>query len=258
MVKRNSRYIPTYRIYELDVQNVSSRAFLCRYVVRVAILQAHHVGCHISRISKVRVTSQLQQYRNKPILSLLHRLEPTTSRNFYNIKSVNWLLYTIMAGITSSWRLGLLVVAAGIFQLETFFPSVEGFATLPSHSVVVLQTQSSMPNVVSSSDSETALFATKKKKKKGGNNKKGGGPSFGGFGGGAMESCPCGSGDTYSACCSQIHKNVQNFRKASAQQIVQARYSAYAKKNPEFLMMSTHPNNKAFNPDLRAWKESIK
>lgn len=73
-----------------------------------------------------------------------------------------------------------------------------------------------------------------------------------------MESCPCGSGETYSNCCSKIHKDVQNFRKASAEQIVRARYSAYSKKLPEFLMMTTHPNNKAFNPDLRAWKESIK
>lgn len=157
-----------------------------------------------------------------------------------------------MKGTVHSWRLWLLVVA-GIFQLATLFPSVNGFATLPSQRSVLLQKPSSS---ISTSGSKTSLFATKKKKKKGGNTS--GGPSFGGFGGGAMESCPCGSGDTYSACCSQIHKNVQNFRKASAQQIVQARYSAYAKKNPEFLMMSTHPNNKAFNPDLRAWKESIK
>ena len=57
--ERKSGFVPTSRIYESDVKNVSSRAFLCRYVVRVAILQAHHVGCHISRISEVRVTSQL-------------------------------------------------------------------------------------------------------------------------------------------------------------------------------------------------------
>ena len=144
-----------------------------------------------------------------------------------------------MTGILRSWRIWLLLVAAMILREET--PSVRAFATLPSKA----------------SSSSSALFATKKKKKKGGN-KKGGPPAFGGFGGGAMEACPCGSGETYSACCSKIHKNVQNFRKASAKQIVEARYSAYAKKNPEFLMMSTHPNNKAFNPDLRAWKESIK
>lgn len=82
--------------------------------------------------------------------------------------------------------------------------------------------------------------------------------TLGGFGGAAMESCPCGAVGTYSSCCSKVHKDVQSFRKASAEQIVRARYSAYARKLPEFLMMSTHPSNVAFNPDLRAWKESIK
>ena len=143
-----------------------------------------------------------------------------------------------------SWRIFFLSAVL----LQQLMLHVRGFATLPSSSLVSQQCMS---------NDQTALFATKKKKKKGG--KKGAaGPAFGGFGGGAMETCPCGSGETYSACCSKIHKNVQNFRKASAQQIVQARYSAYARKLPEFLMMSTHPNNKAFNPDLRAWKESIK
>ena len=157
-------------------------------------------------------------------------------------------------GILFSWRIYLLVVLAVIFQQETtLFPIVGGFATLPYYHSSLLQKISHG----ASSDSESALFATKKKKKKG---KTGGGPgpAFGGFGGGAMEACPCGSEATYNACCSKIHKNVQSFRKASARQIVEARYSAYARKLPEFLMMSTHPNNKAFNPDLRAWKESIK
>jgi len=104
----------------------------------------------------------------------------------------------------------------------------------------------------------SALFAAKKKKKKSRTGGAGGGMTFGGFGGAAMEACPCGEGRTYSSCCSKVHKDVQFFRKATAEQIVRARYSAYAKRLPEFLMMSTHPNNKAFNPDLRAWKESIK
>ena len=147
-----------------------------------------------------------------------------------------------MTGILRSWRICLLLVAAVILREKTLIPSARAFARLPL-----------LPKA---SSSNGALFATKKKKKKGG--KKGGPSAFGGFGGGALEACPCGSDETYLACCSKIHKNVQNFRKASARQIVEARYSAYAKKNPEFLMMSTHPNNKAFNPDLRAWKESIK
>ena len=150
-----------------------------------------------------------------------------------------------------SWRIWLLLV---VFQHEKLLPSVHSFATPRSYHY------SLSPQRISSTcqrTSDSALFATKKKKKKGGK-KGGGGMTLGGFGGAAMESCPCGAVGTYSSCCSKVHKDVQSFRKASAEQIVRARYSAYARKLPEFLMMSTHPSNVAFNPDLRAWKESIK
>lgn len=150
-----------------------------------------------------------------------------------------------------SWRIWLLAV---IFQHEILFPGVQSFAPHQCH-------HSLLPQIISSSSkstSDSALFATKKKKKKGKKGGGGNGMTIGGFGGAAMETCPCGSGMTYSSCCSKVHKNVQSFRGATAEQIVRARYSAYSRKLPEFLMMSTHPNNVAFNPDLRAWKESIK
>lgn len=144
-----------------------------------------------------------------------------------------------MSGTVLSWRIWLILA---------LFHGVECFTTTTT------TTTFRLPSTQTVAGSDTALFAAKKKAKK----KKPAGPSFGGFGGAAMEPCPCGSGETYSNCCSKIHRDVQNFRKASAEQIVRARYSAYSKKLPEFLMMTTHPNNKAFNPDLRAWKESIK
>lgn len=162
-----------------------------------------------------------------------------------------------MSGILLSWRVWLLVA---IVQHEKLFPNVQGFARLPCH-------HSSLPQIILSptnsgseihSHFDSTLFATKKKKKKGNKGGGGNGMTFGGFGGAAMETCPCGTGETYSTCCSKVHKDVQSFRKATAAKIVQARYSAYSRKMPEFLMMSTHPSNVAFNPDLRAWKESIK
>ena len=105
--------------------------------------------------------------------------------------------------------------------------------------------------------STTSLFATgSKKKKKRPTSKEN--KSVGGFGGAAMEVCPCGSEDVYSKCCGKIHSNVNAFRLASPEQVVRARYSAYAKKKPEFLMASTHPKNKAFDPDLKRWKDTIK
>ena len=133
-------------------------------------------------------------------------------------------------------------------------PGVQSFATPSDHIQISHSFSQSSNNACNS-----VLFATKKKKKKAKkNNAKNNNVFLGGFGGAAMEACPCGAPGTYSSCCSPIHKDVQKFRKATPKEIVQARYAAYSRKLPEFLMMSTHPNNAAFNPDLKAWKESIK
>ena len=151
-----------------------------------------------------------------------------------------------------SWRVCFLAL---IFQCGKLLSGVHSFSTSCHHPTA--------PHPLSSSSEKpcnSALFATKKKKKKGKKGKGNNGMSafgVGGFGGGALEPCPCGVG-TYASCCSKIHKDVQAFRNAAPKDIVRARYAAYSKKLPEFLMMSTHPNNVAFNPDLRAWKESIK
>lgn len=139
-----------------------------------------------------------------------------------------------------------------IFQCGKLVPVVQSFVTPCDHLSAAHTVSGSSKNAC-----DRALFATKKKKKKKGNGNNNS-VFLGGFGGAAMEACPCGAPGTYSSCCSPIHKDVQTFRKATPTEIVQARYAAYARKLPEFLMMSTHPNNVAFNPDLRAWKESIK
>ena len=138
----------------------------------------------------------------------------------------------------------------------------------------------------------SSLFAAggskKKKKKKNKKNKNGssGSSTISGpkkrmsFGGAAMEPCPCGGigvvnvdvdtdvdvdvddanadVNVYSSCCGKLHQDLNIFRSATAEQIVRARYSAYAKKQPEFLIKSTHPNHKDFDNDLRRWKETIK
>jgi len=168
-----------------------------------------------------------------------------------------------MPGTILSWRILLLAV---LFASDKLLVEVWAFTTTRTTTTTTTTPVSSFPLAFSpapqattaattTTTTTTALFAAKKKKK---TTKKSAGPTFGGFGGAAMEPCPCGGGETYSACCSRVHKDVQKFRKAPAEQIVRARYSAYSRKLPEFLMMSTHPNNKAFNPDLRKWKEDIK
>lgn len=80
----------------------------------------------------------------------------------------------------------------------------------------------------------------------------------GGFGGAALEPCPCGSSETYSRCCGKIHKDVNAYKSAKAEQVARARYSAYAKKQADFLIATTHPLHKDFNTDLKQWKEQIK
>ena len=94
--------------------------------------------------------------------------------------------------------------------------------------------------------SRTCMFA-----KKSSNNKKKARPSTSGFGGAATESCPCGSDDPYMKCCGKLHKNVREFMKAEPEQVVRARYSAYAKREIDFIIKSTHPKNKNFDADIK-------
>jgi hypothetical protein len=52
--------------------------------------------------------------------------------------------------------------------------------------------------------------------------------SVSGFGGAAVQECPCGSGMGYMKCCGKLHRDVQSYVNATAEQVVRARYSAYA------------------------------
>jgi hypothetical protein len=150
------------------------------------------------------------------------------------------------------WNVARIVQGIFLFFYITGFcivESVEGFVPVNHDGaapvIVLRRTLSQSPT----------LYATKKKEKKRSNYRKN---SSGGFGGAAMESCPCGSGETYAACCGKLHTDVNSYRIASPEQVVRARYSAYAKKRPDFLMASTHPLNKNFDSDLTRWKDSIK
>lgn len=141
----------------------------------------------------------------------------------------------------------LLLWEIAVFFAFTGLSAVEGFVSISRHHASPQVTFKDMCL------QSAILFATKKKKKK-----RPGGSSSSGFGGAAMESCPCGSGETYASCCGKLHRDVNSYRMATPEQVVRARYSAYAKKQPEFLMASTHPLNKSFDTDLKRWKESIK
>lgn len=97
-----------------------------------------------------------------------------------------------------------------------------------------------------------AKKATKQKSKK----KNQGSTS--GFGGAAAVPCPCGSGLGYMKCCGRLHKDPKVFASATAEEVVRARYSAYSKREVDFIVGSTHPLNKNFISDIEHWKETIR
>ncbi|MHB8122496.1 MAG: YchJ family protein [Desulfuromonadaceae bacterium] len=55
-----------------------------------------------------------------------------------------------------------------------------------------------------------------------------------------MTICPCGSGAPYSDCCEQIISGKQSA--GTAEQLMRARYSAYALAKMDFIFESTHPD----------------
>jgi hypothetical protein len=85
-------------------------------------------------------------------------------------------------------------------------------------------------------------------------------PASSGFGGASiiMEPCPCGSDEKYVKCCGKVHTDANAYKSASAEKVVRARYSAYAKRQVDFIIVSTHPLNKNFDTDIKHWKETIK
>ena len=160
---------------------------------------------------------------------------------------------------------------------------VDGFVLLPrpTRTLGVFRqpwtetTRSTPSSSLSSSSSTSVLMAggggskktknKKVKKKRPGSSSAaatgGGGGKGGGFGGAALQICPCGSGSSYNDCCGKIHSDMNIFRRASPSDVVRARYSAYARRDADFLIASTHPSHKDWKPpgkDRSAWKETIK
>ena len=59
-------------------------------------------------------------------------------------------------------------------------------------------------------------------------------------------------------CCGRIHNDPSVFASATAEQVVRARYSAYSRREVDFIVGSTHPLNKNFITDIEHWKETIR
>ena len=71
-----------------------------------------------------------------------------------------------------------------------------------------------------------------------------------------MSKCHCGSGKAYSACCEPIITGKQPAE--TAEQLMRARYSAYVGVKMDFILKTTHPDQrKSFDPESsKAWAEN--
>jgi SEC-C motif-containing protein len=98
----------------------------------------------------------------------------------------------------------------------------------------------------------TEHFAKKPTRKSGGRTA----PTTG-FGGAALESCPCGSKIPYSKCCGTIHRDPAAYANATADQVVRARYSAFSKREINFIISSTHPGHESYDENFQRWKQSL-
>lgn len=66
--------------------------------------------------------------------------------------------------------------------------------------------------------------------------------------------CACGSTLYYAQCCAPFH---QGKLAGTAEQLVRARFSAYALNIPSYIIATTHPASPLYSPHLEEWKKKI-
>ena len=138
--------------------------------------------------------------------------------------------------------------------LATIPAAVCAFTTSRAIGTSTARSASDSPALTTTTLSAKKGGTKKKKKIRGVGNRQ---RSTSGFGGAAVEDCPCGSGLEYMKCCGAIHKSADAFANATPEQIVRARYSAYAKREIDFIVGSVHPLNKNFQADIDQMKHDI-
>jgi len=60
--------------------------------------------------------------------------------------------------------------------------------------------------------------------------------------------CPCGSGDTYVACCGRLHSGAA--RAATAEQLMRSRYTAFVVADADYLLRTWHPSRRPASLEL--------
>lgn len=69
-----------------------------------------------------------------------------------------------------------------------------------------------------------------------------------------MDKCPCHSGKKYGECCARFHKKTA---KPNPIELMRSRYAAYALKDYDYIMATTHPDGPQFDADKDRWKATI-
>lgn len=67
--------------------------------------------------------------------------------------------------------------------------------------------------------------------------------------------CECHSGLPYLECCGAYHSGKQ--LPESALVLMRSRFSAYARKLPDYIMETTHPESPSLLEDRKEWRASI-
>ncbi|KAL7430887.1 hypothetical protein ACHAXH_006779 [Discostella pseudostelligera] len=67
--------------------------------------------------------------------------------------------------------------------------------------------------------------------------------------------CPCGTGQTYGRCCGPFHRGDRKC--ATMTDVLRSRYSAFAWRNIEYVMDTTHESCRDYREDRVAWANDL-
>lgn len=71
----------------------------------------------------------------------------------------------------------------------------------------------------------------------------------------ANDNCPCGSLIKYKKCCKPFQEDIKT--PINALELMKSRYCAYAIEKSEYIILTTHQNNRDFNTDTKVWNNDI-
>ena len=68
--------------------------------------------------------------------------------------------------------------------------------------------------------------------------------------------CPCMSSKTYEECCKPLLKGIDKAK--TPEELMRSRFTAYARKNIDYIIKTTDSSGPIYQSDLNAWKKDLK